>query len=317
MPSTTKLIWSRMQTEPFLVPRQGTAAPEAVTTPDVLVIEDRIHLFVGAVAAGTERIIQFTLPPAALSTRQPLSVPSSATTAVSPGPHPFDSGHVFDPAAQEWNDVVYLYYSAVGDGEDTIGLATSANGHRFLKHQHPLLVGRSPEVCVHDGQLYLFSVRRQPGQGYRIYCVCSQDGFTFDHPRAAPALDVGAAGAWDQFEVTTPRIFKRKGWFYMLYAGSRDPARLDLPTAFGIARSMDLHRWERYAHNPVFTVAEPVSWDDGAIWFGTVFAWNDDLYLVYEGGTIEQIHARSPALTQVGLAKVSTGFFDSIMEAWE
>jgi predicted GH43/DUF377 family glycosyl hydrolase len=317
MSEIRNLYWTRVMDDPFLSPRKGTAAPEAVTTPDVLISGDRLHLYVGAVNNGTERIIHFPLPAKTLVVGEPLTVPSTAVEVLSPGPGAFDSKHVFDPAVQAWDGAINLYYSAVGEGQDTVGLATSANGRSFSKKESPILVGRSPEVAARDGAAFLFYVIRKQGQGYRIYGARSDDGISFKPFGVAPVLDVGPSHSWDCFEVTTPRIFERKGWFYMLYAGCRDQNRMDMPNGFGIARSKNLFRWQKYPHNPVFTLGDPGEWDDGAIWFGTVFAWDEDLYLIYEGGTMGQIQDRSPALTQVGLAKVSNANFDSVMSPWE
>lgn len=101
----------------------------------------------------------------------------------------------------------------------------------------------------------------------------------------------------------------------MLYAAAGDAARQDKPDAFGLARSADLLYWERFPHNPVFRKGAPGAWDDGAIWFGTVFEWQGNLYLIYEGGAVQAVE-QTPALTQLGLAGVESSIFDQQITNW-
>jgi hypothetical protein len=107
-------------------------------------------------------------------------------------------------------------------------------------------------------------------------------------------------------------VFARGGFYYILYAG--DSRTRDEPRAFGLARSRDLVHWARYAGNPVFLRGRAGSWDDGAIWFGTVFEWNDTLYLFYEGTSRA---ARGAAgASAVGVAVCPGPTFDRCMADW-
>jgi predicted GH43/DUF377 family glycosyl hydrolase len=298
------------------MPWAGSVAPDAVTTPDVFIADDRYILYVGAVDSGREYITCFSLPTEYLETKSSLKVPKTTRIVLEPGPYEFNCYHVFDPAVIHWQRGVYLYYSALGKGNDTIGLAQSKDGNSFKKFEKPLLQGRSPEVLVFQEEVHLFYVKCSPLDGYRIFSATSKDGVVFSNKKDTPLLNVGGFGEWDQFEVTTPRIFERNGIFYMIYAGCKDPKRKDLPDAFGLARSHDLLYWEKYPRNPVFRIGNDGSWDDGAIWFGSVFSYRDDLFLVYEGGRLENILGKSPALTQVGLAKLAGGKFDQVTARW-
>ncbi len=103
----------------------------------------------------------------------------------------------------------------------------------------------------------------------------------------------------------------------MVYAGGNRPDRQDVPEAFGLARSIDRVHWEKYPGNPIFRIADDGAWDDGAIWFGTVFEWKADLFLIHESGRMADIQDRSPALTRVGLARLAGACFDRAMAAWE
>jgi hypothetical protein len=309
-------MWQRVSSDPIMQPQSGTLLSEAVTTPDLILWRNHLRLYVGAVSGGSERIVTFPLEPAQLRAGAPIAIPDDLPAAIDTGPSRFDSLHVFDPAAIVVDDQVFLYYSAVGPDGDTLGLATSADGISFSKRDSSLLEGRAPEVIRSGGSFHLFYVLQKPGQSYAIFSAVSDDGESFSAVGDGPVLDTGQAGAWDSFEVTTPRLFERNGVSYMLYAGEGDPARKDIPRAFGLARSQDLRNWERYPGNPVFHCGPPGAWDDGAIWFGTVFYWDDTLYLMYEGGAASNLQASGPPLTQVGLASVLCEEFDTRMASW-
>ncbi len=310
------LRWHRAFNQPFISPREGTCAPDAVTTPDILICDDLVQIYVGAVHGSQERIILLPLQPDQWQISEPLSIPSGATVVLEPGPQPFDCWHVFDPAVTVQDGKKYLYYSAIGNGPDQIGLAISEDGFEFTKLPAPLLEGRSPEVVLKDQAFFLFFVRNRPSQGYAIYLAQSQNGRTIDEIMNEPVLTPGQSGEWDDFEVTTPRIIQIEDYYYMIYAGLRQGDQKDIPRAFGLARSQDLIHWQKYPHNPVFTCAKPGTWDDGAIWFGTPFQAHNTLYLLYEGGRLENLRDHLPALTQVGLAALSMQDFRAGMLAW-
>jgi hypothetical protein len=310
------MLWERLLEGPFLVPQPGTLASQAVTTPEVLRFAGRLRLYVGAVSGERERIVGFDLDPGWLSVGKAFRLPDAARVAIDTGPNRFDSSHVFDPAAIEVDGQAYLYYSAIAPEGDTLGLATSPDGIHFVKRDAPLQPGRAPGVVRAADRFHLFYVLPGPGTGYAIFSSVSQNGTRFAPVQTGPVLDVGRAGGWDGFEVTTPRPFARSGATYLLYAGEGDRHRKDKPRSFGLARSFDLVHWERYPGNPVFRVGPPGAWDDEAIWFGSVFPWENRLYLLYEGGRGAGINRQGPPLTQVGLAVLEGETFDRKMAEW-
>lgn len=314
MLSSDRLLWKRCSPEPLIRPHPGTIASEGVTTPDVIFRDGRHLLYVGAVDSGRERIIVFPFNPHEFIHPHPLTIPASAKIALSAGPNSFDDQHVFDPAALGIGDKVYLYYSAIGQRADCIGLAVSADSIDFKKVDSPLLIGRSPEIILHQGIFFLYYVLKSDLKGYEIYYATADDGKSFKPQGFALCANEGEN--WDSFEVTTPRIFQYQHDYYMIYAGSDSSDRKDLPTGFGLARSADLLHWEKYPHNPVFEIGKTGAWDDGAIWFGTVFESDNYLYLIYEGGRLPEKSVQSPAFTEVGLARIETMIFDRIVSKW-
>jgi hypothetical protein len=276
-------------------------------------IDGQLHCYVGGMTGGHERILAFRLGPEAL--RLPISMEASPPwLAVDVGtPGSFDDDHVTDPAAAVVTGCVLLYYSALGTGPDAIGLATSTDGVTFNKVPKPILVGRAPEIVVRDGHFFLYFVRVTRVGGYAVHLATSSNGIEFREAHPTPVLDKGAQGSWDSYSVTTPRVFTREGFSYMLYAG--DGKSRDDPGAFGLARSRDLVHWSRYAGNPVFRRGHTGAWDDGAIWFGTVFEWNDTLYLFYEG-TSHVALGSSADVSAVGVAVCPCAVFDRCMADW-
>lgn len=247
---------------------------------------------------------------------KPLIISESATVVVDAGPYDFDYNHVFDPATIVWNDQVYLYYSAIGRGDDSIGLAISDDGEKFLKIDKTIVIGRSPEVVIKGNTIYMFFVRDRIDKGYSIYLAQSKDGYNYWMIQDVPVLTFGLANEWDNAEVTTPRIIRIDDIYYMLYAGLNRNDHKDVPRAFGISRSVDLVHWEKYPGNPVFECGSDGSWDDGGIWFCTTFRLENKLFLMYEGGRLENILNRIPALTQVGLAELPVELFKKGLINW-
>jgi hypothetical protein len=310
--STARPLFMRPQPLPALCPQAGTWYAESVTTPDVIAVGNMLWCYVGAIAGGHERIVVMQLDPVAL--RVPVSLSGPARLALDVGaPGSFDAEHVMDPAAVVIGPRVFLYYSALGAGPDSIGLATSADGVTFTRSLERVLIGRAPEAVVHDGRVFLFHVRETIAGGYAIHLATSIDGIGFSEAGSGPVLDPGDAGSWDSRTVTTPRLFARGGFYYMLYAG--DDETRDEPRAFGLARSRDLVRWTRYARNPVFRRGWPGAWDDGAVWFGTVFEWNDTLYLFYEGTSRAALRDGANA-SAAGVALCRITAFDRCVADW-
>lgn len=312
-----RIKWQRVLDEPFITPRKDSCAPDAVTTPDIVAFNQGYHLYTGAVSGSQERIIRLPIQPEDITSHQQLILPSETEIVLKPGPKLFDYRHVFDPAAVIWDSRLFLYYSAIGKDQDQIGLAISSDGTNFVKLPAPVLAGRSPEVILKGDMFYLFFVRDLPGQGYAVFLGQSRDGIHFHEVGNEPVLSPGDQENWDDFEVTTPRIIQIENSYYMVYAGLNRGDRKDIPRAFGLARSVDLLHWDKYPDNPVFTCAKSGCWDDGAIWFGTPVQFNDRLYLLYEGGRLDNIIDQSPALTQVGLAALPVEDFFTGVRYWE
>ena len=191
----------------------------------------------------------------------------------------FDDGDVLDPAAVEFEGRLWLYYSAVGTGEDRVGLAVSDDGERFEK-LGPVLVGRAPEVVLKGGRIHMTYQRFDANGGYALHLAASDDARTFVPVGNGPIFP-REKGGWDALSLVTGRIAEEDGTFYMLYGGS---AYLpDEPDHFGLARSTDLVAWEPHPGNPIFGCGPKGSPDGGAIWFPALLETRDGFTMLYEG----------------------------------
>jgi predicted GH43/DUF377 family glycosyl hydrolase len=210
----------------------------------------------------------------------------------------FDAIHVTDPASTVVDGKIYLYYSGIGRGRDSIGLTISSDGRKFEKlSTGSLIEGRAPEIVVLDSRFHLFYVRENEKGGYSICLSVSNDGMNFSKAESRVVLSPSES-SWDCHSVTTPRILKTGARFMMIYAG--DDRTKDEPKRFGMAFSEDLLTWSKYRCNPVFTRGRKGCWDDKAIWFGTPYIYEGHIYMLYEG--CRQRSSDNLPVSQIGLA---------------
>ena len=193
----------------------------------------------------------------------------------------FDDGAALDPAVCFFNNQFLLYYSAIGNGPDAIGWATSPDGIHFTK-MSKLMDGRAPSVIVKDKQVYLlFQKEAKKGEGYLgFYIASSTDGRSFHLLSDKPVFAAGKEGEWDR-QIATGRLFQQGGYTYLLYGGSSE--LIDQPDYFGLARSQDLKQWEKHPGNPVFGCGARGEEDGGAMWFPALIESPDQYHLLYEG----------------------------------
>jgi beta-xylosidase len=140
----------------------------------------------------------------------------------------------------------------------------------------------APEVLEFKNQIYLFYQRINSNHGFDIFCCRSSDGLHFSINNEKRIFsESNNLSAFDAVSVSTVRIWREENWFFMVYGGGNKFR--DYPLAFGLARSRDLLNWERYPHNPILLRGKPGNWDEGAVWFGTVYKHKGTYYLWYEG----------------------------------
>lgn len=279
MDAMTKITWTKYAQNPLaaLAPQAGTWRADASMTVDVLLQGDRYLNFYVGKAEGKDSIGVAWCAVDGFNGASWIDYPTNPV--LSPGaPGSYDSRHIVDPASVEWDGKIYLYFSALGDGPDSLGLATSEDGLNFTKKEKPVLIGRAPEVVKADDTLYLIYSLESPKGGYEFHLATSKDGLNFT---AEGSIFSPASAGWDSLSVVTPRILSIDKTYVMVYAG--DDKEKDYPLNFGVAFSNDLRNWKRYPGNPIFSCGTPGSWDSKAIWFPEMLKLGDTYYLWYEG----------------------------------
>ncbi len=271
------IVWKKDENNPVICPQSGTWTDQGTMTTDIVTMKSYYYMYFVGKSQHKNSIGLATIPRDCFDgkswhewSENPIIMPG--------GLGAFDSQEVIDPAVIVQEDEIKLYYSGIGGEKDMIGLATSTDGHVFHKTSEPIMEGRSPEVVLKNGVIYLFYIHQKAGKGYAIRLATSRDGFTFQEEGTvfAPALN-----GWDSYTVTTPRVVLHKDIYIMTYAG--DDTEADHPKGLGHAFSRDLKNWVRYAGNPVLKVGAGHDWDSKAIWFGETLYHNGLFYLWYEG----------------------------------
>lgn len=218
-------------------------------------------------------------------------------------PDSIDGMGAIDPTVLVADGRFLLYYTAVpsaqsepegnpatgpgrpwGQAGKSIALAVSEDGLQFSRQGSAPIIPRfaaAPEVVFHDGEYWLFYSAYDDRGGTDICVVHSRDPCHFDHKQRQAVLTVGAPGTWEALTVTTHRIFRDNGLWYMVYAGS--DRHEDTPWHFGVAASRDLLHWTRYPGNPIFERGAEGEWDDCGIWYPTTMKVDGVYYMWYEG----------------------------------
>jgi len=297
-----KIIWEKYSDNPVpsLAVKPGSWRADASMTVDLIEQENRYQIFYVGKTGGKDAIGIASCP---TDRFDGISWEDYAKNpVVSPGePGSYDSKHAVDPSALVHEGKVFLYYSALGDGPDSIGLAISEDGINFKKQEQPVLVGRAPEVVKTDGSIYLLYSMDSPKGGYEFHLATSTDGINFK--AEGPVFTPDNTG-WDSLSVVTPRILYKSGIYIMAYAG--DDKEKDYPTHFGFAFSKDMRTWKRYAGNPVFSGGAEGTWESRAIWYPEIFPHQGKYYMWYEGhdGKRSQVGmavSQSP-IVEIGIA---------------
>lgn len=294
------ITWNKSSQNPLpsLAAEPGTWREDASMTVDVVPREDHFQIFYVGKKGGKDSI------GIAKQSREGFDgiswIDNPHNPVLSPGEAgSYDSMHLVDPACVELGDRFFLYYSALGDGPDSIGLAISDDGLHFKKEEKPVLVGRAPEVVKVKDTIFMIFSLDHPNGGYAFHLAISSDGKNF---KQEGLIFAPGGEGWDSFSVVTPRVFHDKDIFVMAYAG--DDQEKDYPKNFGLAFSRDMRTWKRYPENPIFSGGPPDSWESRAIWFPEILKFDDKYYMWYEGynGEFSQVGlaiSKSP-ITEIG-----------------
>lgn len=192
----------------------------------------------------------------------------------------FDGEHVLAPATTVFRGEVLLYYSAIGAGQASIGLATSADGIHFTK-VGKVIEGLAPDVVVTDNGICMLYQERNADGCYEFFVAQSSDGVRFQSVSKQAVFSPSGKPRWDGRDVVTGRLLRDGTGYLLIYGGSS--SLVDQPDYFGLARSPDLIHWERHPGNPIFGCGPKGAEDGGAIWFPALIETDTLFVLLYEG----------------------------------
>ena len=278
------LAWKH-EAQPILPPSGEGWQKTWTANPDLLEFDGRLLLFYrgNGLAAGRETEHDrigvsevLKIGPGVLE----LNPLGNGQFVVDVGPEgAFDGQDVLDPATVVFNDQVLLYYSAIGEGPDSVGLAVSQDGITFEKFGQ-VLIGRAPDLVELNGSLYMVYQKEDENKNYRLYLATSQNGYVWTEVRPDPIF-VRGEGSWDSLSVATVRLSKDGEWIYALYGGSSYLA--DEPEYFGLARTKNLIDWEFHPGNPIFGCGAKGAPDGGAMWFPALAETPNAFVMLFEG----------------------------------
>jgi predicted GH43/DUF377 family glycosyl hydrolase len=166
---------------------------------------------------------------------------------------------------------VNLY--SVFDGQWHTALATSDDGVHWRKLG---IVMRAPagsyiaangSAVSYGGQIWYWY---ESGTKDRLRISLARADARPWRKEAAPVLDVGPVGSWDERAVADPYVVRIDPYFYMYYLGQDRAVRQRI----GVARSGDGVHWEKLRANPVVEMDEDEKGiGEPAVWQSHGFYW--------------------------------------------
>jgi predicted GH43/DUF377 family glycosyl hydrolase len=161
--------------------------------------------------------------------------------------------------------MLYQGYSAP-DKHFQIGLATSSDGKRWVKHPTPVF---TDSVAWEQNMMVASEVEEVNGEWYMYYCsgdkiglAVSSDGFSWR--RYSPVPIMTATQPWENGDISWVSIVKENDIFKMIYTND-DPYSYT-QISFGYATSHNGVIWEKYTGNPIFSKSHTANnWAAGGI----------------------------------------------------
>lgn len=179
----------------------------------------------------------------------------------------WDETGVAHPCVLHDNGKMTMWYTGFNSASPAavtkVGRATSQNGIAWTKDASPVLAaggagawdegGVDQASVIWDGTQYLMAYRGwaagAPDTTSRIGIATSPDGTTWTKHANNPVLTYGPAGAWDEYGLLAPRLWKDGDKYYMNYSGKYNDA--NKYSSVGHATATDIGTWVKDANNPM------------------------------------------------------------------
>ena len=251
---------------------------------------------------------------------------NSNGVVLSPGPDKYDCSSILDTCVTKGpHGEIFIYYIGKDDHYNaTLCVAKSHDGGFTFKKSkaNPLMIDVGPtDIIYHNGKFYLFFADAKWDRNtlrfkdkLTIYVAVSKNPENFKKSQIFKCIAPGKKGEWDSYAVGGARVFRFAGKWWMIYQAG--DSHFDFQPRMHAAFSKNLILLEKVKNDfPLFLRGEEGNWDQGAIWWGEILNWNNQLFMFYEGwGSIGFSPVRNnsyyfPGHSQIGRACCSTERF--------
>jgi predicted GH43/DUF377 family glycosyl hydrolase len=198
----------------------------------------------------------------------------------------FDSVDALNPSIVRRGDLYYCLYSGFDGKTWHTGLATSPDGVEWTRHGRVLspdpatwegsYIAANGAALTHASDIFYWY---QAGDPPRIGFARSSDGGRTWRKNAAPVLEGGPRGSWDERAVADPYAFVAGGRLYIAYLGEDRARRQRL----GLARSRDGVVWEKLRSNPVLEPGAVAAFDENGLGEPAVWTSHGRWWMLYTG----------------------------------
>jgi predicted GH43/DUF377 family glycosyl hydrolase len=208
--SADGLTWTRQGDEPVLRAEEVSYAGHTLLTSNVFVEDDGtwvMYFYTWPAMSGmVQSAIGRATAPAPAGPWTPDEVPALEASPDSWDPYSVANPYVVRPE----DGTYYMYYTGhdAGNREAAIGLATSADGLTWTKHDGPVLqVGDAPwsesrifgpkVLPTENGWLMIYRNDPVSGAPRTLSYATSKDGLTWTHmTQDIPIFDIGSTAGW-------------------------------------------------------------------------------------------------------------------------
>lgn len=236
-------------------------------------------------AGCTQRYGDFRLPAPAAGADVGFEWVVRPEPVIERGPQSWDSVDALNPSVARFRGQFLNLYSGFDGRTWHTGLATSADGLMWSKQGKVM----SPDertwegaYIAANGSVLEFGGRLlhwyQAGDPPRIGLAVSADGRVWEK-RAAPVLETGPVGSWDERGVGDPYAIEASGELFLFYVGMDRARRQRL----GVARSRDGAEWVKLRSNPVLETGEDGAFDENGLGEPAVWSAAGRWLMLYTG----------------------------------
>jgi len=205
----------------------------------------------------------------------------------------WDDNFVTDAEVLVVGDEYWMFYVGHDGTTERIGLAFSADGVVWRKHEGNPILTESAEGWDRHHVIQPTVVRLRPDrwlmwfgsyggeiENHQVGLATSTDGLHWHKHLGNPVFGLGAAGEWDCGAAFGPDVTQIGDTFHMLYAGGPRPGVYDIGHAF----STDGVTWHRSPQNPVVRRGPEGAFDCLRLGVPCLLSLGGDAYRVYYSG---------------------------------